>query len=282
MIARNIKRFQVILVTIFFLSFSLMLMSENIRGEGGDKVSRRLIMSVATLIQRPLSFTAQTIKDIWGGYVFLIGLSKENEVLMRKVATLTDENIALRELSMENVRLKEYLKMVESSPHPRMVARVIGYNFTGWQNILVIDKGEDDGIEKNMAVVCPEGVVGRIINVFPNASQVLLILDHNSSIDAVVQRNRVRAIVGGRGNNDELTLRFVSKESDIKLGDTVVSSGLGGIFPKGLLVGKVVNIKDGERGFFKDVRLSPIVDFLKLEEVQIIKSDSVAMLSKMK
>ena len=164
---------------------------------------------------------------------------------------------------------------------PLIVASVIGLDFTGWQKIISINKGKDDGVEKNMAAVAPDGVIGRVLKVYSNASQVLLVTDYSSSIDAVIQRSRVRGIVSGRGS-DGLILRFVANDGDVIEGDTVVTSGLSGIFPKGQIVGKVEKVTGGGRDFFKDVKLNSFVDFLRLEEVLIINKASNSGFSEVK
>ena len=268
-----LKRFQITVATIIFLLLSLHLISSDIKGVGGNRLADRFLVPVAAAIQKPISGTAQAIKDIWGSYIFLVDLKNENDRLREKVATLIEENTALYEFSKENKRLKKYLNVVDRSTHPLIIARVIGLDFTGWQKIVSIDKGRNDGVKKDMAIVAPDGVVGRIVKVYPNASQVLLITDYSSSIDSVIQRTRVRGIVSGRGS-DGLVLRFVTNDGDINVGDMVVTSGLAGIFPKGQIIGKVEKVKDSGRDFFKVIKLSSSIDFLRLEEVLIINKDS--------
>ena len=268
-----LKRFQITVATIIFLLLSLHLISSDIKGVGGNRLADRFLVPVAAAIQKPISGTAQAIKDIWGSYIFLVDLKNENDRLREKVATLIEENTALYEFSKENKRLKKYLNVVDRSTYPLIIARVIGLDFTGWQKIVSIDKGRNDGVKKDMAIVAPDGVVGRVVKVYPNASQVLLITDYSSSIDSVIQRTRVRGIVSGRGS-DGLVLRFVTNDGDINVGDMVVTSGLAGIFPKGQIIGKVEKVKDSGRDFFKVIKLSSSIDFLRLEEVLIINKDS--------
>lgn len=272
-VIETLKRYQITVATIIFLLLSLHLISSDIKGVGGNRLADRFLMPVATAIQKPISGVAQAIKDIWGNYIFLVGLKNENDRLREKIAILTKENATLNELSKENERLKRYLHVVDGSTYPLIVARVIGLDFTGWQKIVSIDKGRGDGVKKDMAIVAPDGVVGRVLKVYSNASQVLLITDYSSSIDAVIQRTRVRGIVSGRGS-DGLVLRFVTNDGDINVGDMVVTSGLAGIFPKGQIIGKVEKVKDSGRDFFKVVKLSSFIDFLRLEEVLIIDKDS--------
>jgi len=134
---------------------------------------------------------------------------------------------------------------------------------------IIIDKGEKDGLRINMPVVNSEGAVGRVVSVSSNYAQVLLITDQNSAVDGLVQRSRGRGMVKGMGSG-ECYFDYVIKTCDIKEGDTIVTSGLGRIFPKGLYLGKVKKIDDSPNKLFKDVRVTPAVDFSKLEEVLIV------------
>jgi rod shape-determining protein MreC len=269
----TLKRFQIIVATVIFLLLSLYMISNDIKGVGSNGLADKLLVPIITASQKPISGVAQAVKGIWGDYIYLVDLKNGNDQLRKKVALLTEKNVSLREMSRENDRLKRYLRVVDGSADPLIVATVIGLDFTGWQKVISINKGEDDGVEKNMAVVAPDGAIGRVLKVYSNASQVLLVTDYSSSIDAVIQRSRVRGIVSGRGS-DGLVLRFVANDGDVVKGDMVVTSGLSGIFPKGQIVGKVEKVKGGGRDFFKDVKLSSFVDFLRLEEVLIIKKDS--------
>jgi rod shape-determining protein MreC len=272
-IRETLKKYQVIAATVVLLILSLHLISSDIKGVGGDKIVTRLTMPLFAAIQKPVSGLTYAVKDIWGDYIFLVGLKKENDRLRKEVSALHKENTALREVSKENERLKKYLRVVDESTYPLIVARVIGLDFTEWQKIITINKGKDDGVLKDMAVVVPDGVIGRILKAYSKASQVLLVTDYNSSIDAIIQRTRVRGIVSGRGS-DGLILKFVANDGNIIVNDVVVTSGLSGIFPKGQIIGKVEHVTDRGRNFFKDVKLSSFVDFLKLEEVLIIKRAS--------
>ncbi len=269
----TLKRFQIIVASIILLLVSLYMISSDIKGVGSNGLAAKLLVPIITASQKPISGMSQAVKGIWGDYIFLVDLKNENDQLRKKVSVLSEENVSLHEMSRENERLKRYLRVVDGSTYPLIVAGVIGLDFTGWQKVISINKGKDDGVEKNMAVVAPDGVIGRILKVYSNASQVLLVTDYSSSIDAVIQRSRVRGIVSGRGS-DGLVLRFVANDGDVNKGDVVVTSGLSGIFPKGQMIGRVEKVKGGGRDFFKDVKLNSFVDFLRLEEVLIIKKDS--------
>jgi rod shape-determining protein MreC len=163
--------------------------------------------------------------------------------------------------------MKDFRRFCSSSPV--WPAQVTGRDPTGWFKSVIIDKGRGAGLELNMPVVNASGVVGRIVSVSPNYAKVLLIIDQNSAVDCLVQRSRDRGMVKGL-SAEICKLDFVVKSSDVATEDVVVTSGLGGIFPKGLPVGKVLNVKEASGELFKDIEVRPVVDFSKLEEVLVI------------
>jgi rod shape-determining protein MreC len=134
---------------------------------------------------------------------------------------------------------------------------------------VTVNKGETNGVKKGMAVISPEGVVGQILKTAPYHSTVLLITDYNSALDSIIQRTRAKAIVEGIGEN-LCQLKYLLRSEDVMIGDVVVTSGLGGNFPKGLMVGEIRKVDKKEHGIFQHAELVPSVDLTKLEEVLII------------
>jgi rod shape-determining protein MreC len=137
---------------------------------------------------------------------------------------------------------------------------------------VVIDKGQHDGLIEGLPVVVAEGVVGRIIKCAARQSRVMLITDASSAAAALVQSSRARAIC--RGEGDGLSLEFLQQQEEIAIGDTIITSGTGGIFPKGLVLGRATNIKNSGYGLFQTVQIRPAVDFSRLEEVLVLQKDS--------
>ena len=213
--------------------------------------------------------TVRTVRDIWGKYFFLVDTHQENVLLRKKLDLLRLENSRYQEVLLANRRLRLLLYFQENTDELLLAARVIGWDSSGLFKSITIDKGKDDGIRVSMPVVNAEGVVGRIISVSPGYSQVLLVTDQNSSVDGLVQRSRGRGILKGRGSR-ECLFEYVIKTCDIKNGDTIVTSGMGGVFPKGLYLGVVTQIEDFPNKLFKDVRVVPAVDFSRLEEVLVV------------
>ncbi|OGP66144.1 MAG: rod shape-determining protein MreC, partial [Deltaproteobacteria bacterium RBG_13_47_9] len=148
-------------------------------------------------------------------------------------------------------------------------AEVIGQDPSSWFKSVTIDKGERDGVKQGMAVVSPIGIIGRILKTAPHYATVLLITDYNSAVDSIVQRTRAKAIVEGKGEN-RCQLKYLLRTEEVAIGDAVVTSGLGGNFPKGLMVGEVKKVDKKGHGVFQYAELVPSVDFAQLEEVFVI------------
>ena len=198
----------------------------------------------------------------------------EWEALENKIANLQAELTQYKEVQAENKRLRQLLGF--KSSHPQfdvMAAEVIGRDFGTWSNTLTINHGHNDGIEKYMPVISPQGVVGFISDVYPYSSRVQLMLDPRTSIGAVVQRldSRVTSVVRGNGNSPmEPLFVNIAREADILDGDVLVTSGLGGIYPKGLLVGTIDSIHQDDNSFVKYAVVTPAADFSRLEEVMVL------------
>ena len=148
-----------------------------------------------------------------------------------------------------------------------VAAEVIGSDATGLARTLMISQGEDEGLKLGMAVLSNQGIVGKIIAVSPSSSKVLLIHDHNSALDAFDQRSRARGIISGVVDSG-MVMKYVERGEDVKIGDTVISSGFDGIFPRGLLVGRVTAVE--RKGLFLNVELATAVDFRRLEQVLVV------------
>jgi rod shape-determining protein MreC len=166
-------------------------------------------------------------------------------------------------------RLQELLEVKSEVPHHLLSAQVAGLDPSGWSKTIVINRGAKDGVTKGMAVIAPGGIVGHVIKGFDWSAQVLLVIDRSSAIDALVQRTRFRGIIEGE-TDETCRFKYVVRKADVKIGDTVISSGLDGLFPKGLPVGTVSDISRPAAGLFQEVKVRPFVNFTKLEEVLVI------------
>ncbi len=232
----------------------------------------RAIVWVAAPIEKTIGWVVSGALDGWSGYVALRGSHQRAAELSRRVRTLELERQQLLNERAELERLRELLAFQEASPERRYLgARVIGVRLgTAGLQLLTIDRGSEDGVARAMPVVVAEGVVGRIHAVQGHAADVLVLTDRNSSIGVRVDRTRARANVRGLGKPDAAELAFALRTEDMIEGDALVTSGTDGVFPRGLPVGKVTQLKRSGRGLFQDARVVPAVDVTRLEEVLVV------------
>ena len=232
-------------------------------------VSRTVMLTVLTPVQQVFSFIPS-----------FFNLRQENHLLREELVQLQLQNADLRESTHENQRLRQLLGFKRRRNFTYLPAEVIAHDAGRVQNGIVIDIGMRDGVREYMAVVTSEGLAGRVIETGPMSSIVQLLTDRSCRISSIVERSRVKGTISGR-LYDGLDLRLPLR-ADIRMGDSVVSSGLGGTFPPGLLVGRVQGVRIEESGIFKQVAISPTVDFNRLEEVFVIvpraitEEDSIA------
>ncbi|MEK7373963.1 MAG: rod shape-determining protein MreC, partial [Thermodesulfobacteriota bacterium] len=174
--------------------------------------------------------------------------------------------------SLEAMRLQKLLELREGFPPRAVAARVIDRNRSSLFKTLLINKGTADGLRVGLAVLSDQGVVGRIIETSWHASRVLLLIDGNSNIDGLIQRSRAQGILQGAGSAG-CSLKYISRAEEVLAGDVVISSGLSGVLPKGLLLGVVTGASRKEGGLFQKIDVAPAVDFEKLEEVLALTTD---------
>ena len=219
--------------------------------------------------QTAISQVSNYVSGFWEKYLALLDVRRENEQLRQELLKYKVANIEYREAVATNVRLQKLLELKESLPPPTLTAEIIGKDPSLWFRTLTINRGSSDGVQKGMPVVTVEGVVGQVLTSSPNYSKVLLATDPNSAIDVITQKTRVQGIVKGLGR-EAFALHYVLKSAVVEKDDYVLTSGLGGVFPKGLMVGTVSGIKKSRRGMFQDIEIEPAVDFSQLEYLIII------------
>lgn len=187
-----------------------------------------------------------------------------------EIQRLKEEIIRLREAEQENQRLRALLNFTQEHPNFQFLgARVVGTDPTGLIQAIMIDRGAQDGLQEGMVAVAPGGLVGRVIQVFEGSARVLLITDPRSAVAAVGQRSRSQGVI--RGTPDRgLVWDYVSQGEDIREGDLAVTSGLGGAFPKGLLIGQVKTVRRQDVALFQEVRLEPAARLQELDTLLII------------
>lgn len=263
------KKYAVVAVTASSILLALIFYSLNIPHNREANVVEKVILAVFQPILKPVAETSGFFKDIWNGYINLVGTHQENLRLRDDIHKLNARISAGNEVFQENKNLRRLLQMQETIKDPAVAASVIGEDLSSWFRTLVIDRGASSGLREGMAVIAAEGVVGQIVKVSNSTSRVLLITDHASGVAATIQRSRARGVVKGKGDG-LCSLEFTTREEDVKIGDVVVSSGIGGIFLKGLPIGEVTMVKRGEYGIFQTVSIRPAVNMEHLEEVLVV------------
>lgn len=243
--------------------------SLNLREKEHANGFERLVMNLFSPVDNVGSGVNNFFTDLWSDYIDLVDVRKENKQLRETVKIMNSRLVADREAIHENERLKQLLEFKSSLKTPSVAALVIGEDSSPWFKTLVINRGSVDGLAEGMPVVAANGVVGQVIKVAAGSSRVLLLTDHASGIAALVQRSRARGVVKGKGSG-LCSLEFSLRDEDVKVGDMIVTSGIGGIFPKGLVIGEVTMVKKGEYGIFQTIDLRPAVNMAKLEEVLVL------------
>ncbi len=230
-----------------------------------------LVGELIYTIQEGTLTTVSAFRGFFPRSLFSGGLDKENALLKKEIEQLHGEINRLKEEEARALRLSRLLAFTQASPLKFIAANVIGRETGPWLNTLMIDKGTSSGISVYMGVVTPRGVVGRVIKTFSRGAQVLLMTDANSAIAGMVQRTRDEGMVHGIGR-DSARLKYLPRVSEVAEGDLLITSGLEGSFPKGLLIGRVQKIQRQGTGFFLDVTVTPEIAFSKLEEVLVLAS----------
>lgn len=234
---------------------------------------RKLVLEAAAPVANAINVSLKSLEDSWRRYIFLVGMEAENRRLQHENIVLREELNLYREGYIEGLRLRKLLTLKEGMANRVVAARVIDRSRTSLFKTILIDKGTADGMQVGFPVLSDQGVVGRIVETSWHASQVLLLVDGNSNIDAMIQRSRVQGILQGAGSAD-CNLKYISRVEEVLPGDVVISSGLAGVFPKGLLLGAVTNVSRKGEGLFQKITVTPAVDFGKIEEVLALIPDA--------
>ncbi len=263
------RRYTLPIFIVLLLLFALVLMSMRTKQRKGVELFDALLMEISFPFQKASTFVIKTVQGTFRHYIFLVNLEKENRMLKEKIALLQEENHQMKEIKLTNDRLRELLQFREKKSSSMIGAEVIGRDPSFWFKSVTIDKGEKDGVKKGTAVISPAGVIGQVLKIAPHYATVLLITDYNSAVDCVVERTRAKAIVEG-GGEDRCQLKYLLRAEEVAVGDVVVTSGLGGNFPKGLMVGEIKKVDKKGHGVFQYAELVPSVDMTRLEEVFVI------------
>jgi rod shape-determining protein MreC len=239
----------------------------------------RAVIATTSPLQSGLNWV---IDGVVGGvhhYVDLRGVRQQNDALRLENLALRAAVQALGEARGENERLKQLLAYAQAAPGPEIPARVVGVNPVARLLSVRISSGERQGVFQGMSVVTPDGIVGQVIRTTGGYADVALVMDPQSRVGVRVQRSRARGTAAGAGGGP-LKLENMLRTEDVEDGDLIITSGTDGVYPPGLVVGRVANLEKKEHGMFQRADILPAVDTTKLEEVLVVASpylDSVPM-----
>jgi rod shape-determining protein MreC len=248
----------------------VLLLAVQIKRDSQGRLIRVWTVGAVSPFERAGASGIGSIRGVWHHYFALRNASFENERLRRENDTLKLQINQLQSKAAEADRLAALLNFRQSHQNvPMLGARVIGASADTASQTVYLDRGERDGIHRNMAVITPDGVVGKIAESYGRTSQVLLLTDKDSGIGAMLLESRIQSPVGGTGE-PLLTMKYVASDDNVNVGEHVVTSGMDRIFPRDLPVGTVAQIKPGQP--FKQIRIRPSANLERLEEVIVLLS----------
>jgi rod shape-determining protein MreC len=222
-------------------------------------------------VQQATATAVYGTRNAWGNYVDLRGVRAENESLRNQVADLEVRLQEQRALAARTTKLQELLNLRSTVSPPTLAAEVIAGNPNPGMMTVTIDRGSADGVQENMAVMAPTGIVGRVVgSPAAHAARVQLIIDRHAAAAAISERTRAGGMVVGQDDTGKtLRMELVSNLADLKVDDVIVTSGAEGIYPKGFAIGRVATVEKG-KGLYLDVTVRPLVEFRSLEEVLVV------------
>jgi rod shape-determining protein MreC len=248
----------------------LILISAQVQSKSGVPVLEGITFGVFSRIQGGAAGLFRGVGDTWRSYFALRGVRDENEALRQQVAALEVRLQEQRALASRAERLQALLDLRGSSTLPTLAAEVIAGNPNPGLMTVTVNRGSADGVQADMAVIAPKGVVGRVVGpVAAHAARVQLIVDRNAAVGAVGERSRAGGMVVGVDGDPPLAMELVSNLADVVVGDLIVASGVDGIYPRGFVIGTV---EKSERGpsLYRLIGVRPVVDFSSLENVLIV------------
>jgi rod shape-determining protein MreC len=248
----------------------IILISAQVNSSAGVPLLETVTFGAFAEVQRGAASVTGSIRDAWTGYGNLRGVREQNDQLKRQVGELQVQIQQERARAERARQLERLLGFRQELGVETIAATVIGASASLEFRGVTIDKGSNTSVTANMAVIAPTGLVGRVVTPTQHAAKVQLVIDRNAAAGALVERSRAQGIVIGE-NKDTLRMDFVAATADVKRGDTIVTSGVDGIYPKGFVIGKVEEVGSGN-GIYKTIRVRPSVDFNTLEEVLVVKT----------
>ncbi len=270
---RLLSRYRRLVVLASAVLISFLLMTMEVRQEENlTPFLKRILLESVSPFLKATAYLKHSAKEIWDSYVDLRLVRQENVRLHEEIEALQARLRMLEEARLENQRLKSLLELGEREPFRVAPAGVVGKDATNWFHSVLIDQGTRHGIGRHMAVIAPGGLVGQVVDVSPSSARVLLITDPVSSVGVILQTSRVTGLLVG-AQTGRLRIRYLPIRAEVRTGEDVITSGLGGVYPKGILVGKVVGVDRRSGALFQEATVEPSVDFYRLEEVLVVRGE---------
>ena len=252
----------------------ILLISAQVSSRRGVPVLEEATFGLFAEVQRAASSGIDGVREVWAGYVALRQVHAENEALKRQLADARVQMQQQRALADRSRGLEALLELRDRTTLQTVAAEIIGAGATPDFRTLTIDKGLNDGLRPDMAVIAPAGVVGRVVGPSARSAKVQLLIDRNAAAGALIERSRAQGVILGAGDGG-LLMEYVPEVADVIAGDTVVTSGIDGIFPKGFVLGHVESIEKSG-GAYRRIAVRPAVDSTALEEVLVVVTRSPA------
>ncbi len=258
-------------IFVIVVVLEVLLISWQVQTSTGTRALNAAAFGVVSQIQLGASRIFSFVRGGWDGYFWLRGTYQENQQLKRQVSDLELLLQQQQALARRGAELEELLELRQSTSLRTMAASVIAADTTGGFQFVTVDRGSQDGLHQNMAVISARGVVGRIVDQQPSlfTAKVQLLIDRTAGAGAVVERSNAGGVVVGQEGDPPLRMDFVSNLADVKVGDRVVTSGLDGIYPRGFAIGVVEKVSNGNK-LYKDITIRPVVDFSALQSVLVV------------
>jgi len=253
----------------------IILISAQVNTQRGVPVLEAVTFGAFAEVQRAATSAVATTQEGWQNYFALQQIRRDNEQLSQEVAQLRITLQQERALAQQSRTLQQTLGLRDAAEVKTMAAAVIGSGPDAFFRTMTIDKGTQDGLRQDMAIIAPAGIVGRIIMPSRRASKVQLLIDRDAGAGVMIERSRAQGVISGSGATDELAfhaglidLEYIPSTADVKVGDRVVTSGVDGIYPKGFVVGEIQSV-EREAGEYR-IKVRPAVDFSSLETVLVV------------
>jgi len=264
------KKYWTIGIVSLLILAALVMISLNAKRTASETgFMRKLVLEIACPLENLKNRTLKTIREGWNHYLFLVGLEEENRRLRKRNDEFAKQLVQYQEGYLEALRLQKVLNIAEEPATIPIIAEVIDREQSSVFKSILINKGSVHGLRVGLPAMNDQGIVGRLTECSWHVSRVMLIVDENSNVAALLQGSRTNGVLQGAGAAG-CRMKYIPKTDEVKIGEAVISSGLGGIFPKGKILGVVSAVDKKEGGLFQRIDVQPSVNFNKLEEILIL------------